>query len=73
MNYIRKIAQATGTSEQTIRLAMQQGCEWGMAVKHPDSRVYTYIPYPEKVKELFNVEVNDCIVPGGSDKQCTDI
>lgn len=58
MNAIKKIAQVTHTDAQTIRLALQQGCEWGMAIKKPDSRVYTYILYPAKVKELFNVEVN---------------
>ena len=62
MSDIKRIAQAAGTSEQTIRLAMQQGCEWGMAVK--GSSVYTYIFYPQKVKELFNVEI------GSSDGAC---
>lgn len=65
MSLISEIAKVTHTDAQTIRLALQQGCEWGMAIKKPDSRVYTYILYPAKVKELFNVEVNS--VGGGSD------
>lgn len=69
MNFIKEIAQATGTSEQTIRVAMQQGCEWGIAIKKPDSRVYTYIPYPNKVKELFNVEVGNSTCDSRSDSK----
>ena len=57
-NFIDEIARVTHTDAQTIRLAMQQGCEWGMAVQRPGSKRYTYIPYPNKIKELFNVECN---------------
>ena len=58
MNDIERIAKLTSTDAQTIRLLLQQGqCEFGTAIKVNNSRRYTYILYPEKVKELFGFDV----------------
>lgn len=67
MTFISEIAKVTHTSEQTIRVIMQQGCEWGTAVKRPGSRVYTYIPYPEKIKELFGIENDSSLTDRNGD------
>ena len=57
MTTIEKIAKAAGCETQTIRLLLQRkDCVFGTAIKREGSKHYTYILYPEKVKELFGVE-----------------
>lgn len=57
MNDIERIANLTSTDIQTIRLMLQNGCDFGTAIKKPNSKRYTYVLYPEKVRELFGFEV----------------
>jgi hypothetical protein len=57
MNDIERIARITSTDVQTIRLMLQQGCEFGTAFKVPNSRRFTYLLYPEKVRELFGFDI----------------
>ena len=57
MNDIERIAKLTSTDVQTIRLMLQEGCDFGTAIKLPNSKRYTYVLYPTKVKELFGFEV----------------
>ena len=60
MTTIEKIAKAAGCETQTIRLLLQRkDCVFGTAIKREGSKHYTYILYPEKVKELFGVRMND--------------
>lgn len=53
MSWISEVAKATGKTEQTVRLAIQQGWEIGIAVKVPGSRTYNYMPNPQKIRELI--------------------
>lgn len=66
MTWIEQVAQATGLSVQSVRLALQNGWEIGTAIKLDDSRVYTYIPYPQKIRELLGIEID---VTGGKDDE----
>ena len=66
MTWIEQVAQATGLSVQSVRLALQNGWEIGTAIKLDDSRVYTYIPHPQKIRELLGIEVD---VTGGKDDE----
>lgn len=60
MTTIEKIAKAAGCETQTIRLLLQRkDCVFGTAIKREGSKHYTYILYPEKVKELFGVSNDD--------------
>ena len=60
MSNIDKIAESCGSTPQTIRLLLQrEDCKFGTAFKKPDSRVYTYVLYPQKVLELFGVRINE--------------
>lgn len=66
MTTIEKIAKAAGCETQTIRLLLQRkDCVFGTAIKREGSKHYTYILYPEKVKELFGVRMNDTTNHGG--------
>ena len=73
MNALIKIAQAAGCDVQAIRLKMQQpDCVFGTAIKKKGSGIYTYIPYPQKVKELFGVDLHEEIIGSGTgtDDKC---
>ena len=70
MNALLKIAQAAGCDVQAIRLKMQQpDCVFGTAIKKKGSGIYTYIPYPQKVRELFGVDLHEEVSNSGT---CTD-
>ena len=46
------MAEALGMPPQTIRVGLQAGAfEWGTCFK-PKGKNYTYVIYPEKVKNL---------------------
>lgn len=66
MTWIEQVAQATGLSAQSVKLALQNGWEIGTAIKPDNSNVYTYIPYPQKIRELLGIEVD---VTGGRDDE----
>lgn len=66
MTWIEQVAQATGLSAQSVRFALQNGWEIGTAIKLDNSNVYTYIPYPQKIRELLGIEVD---VTGGRDDE----
>mgnify|MGYP003483592202 CR=1 FL=1 len=55
---IKEIAKLLGTTESTIRCGLQQGVfDFGVAFKRtPESRHYTYVIFPEKVKEYVKGE-----------------
>lgn len=59
MTWIEQVARATGLTVQSVRLALQAGWEIGTAIKLNDSRIYTYIPYPAKIKELIGIDINE--------------
>lgn len=66
MTWIEQVAQATGLSAQSVRLALQNGWEIGTAIKLDNSNIYTYIPHPQKIRELLGIEVD---VTGGRDDE----
>ena len=58
MTGIERIAKASGCDVQTIRMLLQSDkCVFGTALKREGGKNFMYILYPEKVKELFGVEV----------------
>lgn len=58
-DWIKQVAQATGKTPQTVRLAIQQGWEIGVAVKLAGSNRYEYLPHPQKIKELIGIDIGD--------------
>lgn len=50
---VKEVAEMLGTTECTIRIGLQQGIfPFGVAFKtDPNKKHYTYIIYPEKLKE----------------------
>ena len=59
-DWITQVAEATGKTPQTIRLAIQTGeLPIGKAVRLPDSRRYEYIPYPQKILELIGIQIGE--------------
>ena len=58
MTGIERIARASGCDVQTIRMLLQSDkCVFGTALKKEGGKNFIYILYPQKVKELFGVEV----------------
>lgn len=58
MTGIERIAKASGCDVQTIRMLLRSDkCVFGTALKKEGGKNFIYILYPEKVKELFGVEV----------------
>lgn len=58
MTGIERIARASGCDVQTIRMLLQSDkCVFGTALKKEGKKNFIYILYPQKVKELFGVEV----------------
>lgn len=51
---IKEVAEMLDTTPLTIRIGLQKGVfDFGVAFKRrADSKNYTYIIYPEKVKEI---------------------
>jgi hypothetical protein len=51
---VNEVAEALGVSPQSVRIGLQRGAlPFGSAVK--TSSKYTYILYPEKVKEYIGL------------------
>lgn len=52
---VKEVAELLGTTEQTIRVGLQQGVfPFGVAFKRSKSgKNYTYVIYPKKVKEYI--------------------
>lgn len=50
---VKDVAELLGTTEQTVRVGLQQGVfPFGVAFKTKENnRHYKYVLYPEKVKE----------------------
>ena len=57
---IKEAAKLLNVSESTVRLGLQQGIfDFGVAFKRtPESKNYTYIIYPEKVRALCGREAS---------------
>ena len=55
---VKEVAALLGVSENTIRVGLQQGVfGFGVAFKsNPNSKHYTYVIFPEKVKEYVKGE-----------------
>lgn len=58
-NWIEKVAEATGRDPHTIRLLLQRGeLPIGLAYKRDEGASnYSYMPYPQKIKEYIGIEV----------------
>ena len=55
---MERVAKVLGVNPQTVRKGLEQGCfPFGTAVKC-DKR-YSYIFFPEKVKEFLGVEMEN--------------
>lgn len=51
---VKDVARQLGVSQQTIRVGLQLGLfPFGVAMKKKDADHYSYILYPEKVKEYI--------------------
>lgn len=51
---IKDVAEQLGVSQQTVRTGLQLGLfPFGIAYKKDGAEHYTYIIYPEKVKEYL--------------------
>lgn len=51
---ITTIAQALGVSPETVRVGLQQSIfPFGVAFKKPGRRNYSYVIYPEAVKQYI--------------------
>lgn len=50
---VKDVAELLGTTEQTVRVGLQQGVfPFGVAFKRSEhKKQYTYVIYPEKVKQ----------------------
>lgn len=58
MSNVERVAKALGVNPATVRKGLEQNCfPFGTAVKC-DKR-YSYIFFPEKVKEYLGVEINE--------------
>ena len=55
---VKEVAELLGKTQQTIRIGLQLGVlPFGTAYKtNPDNKSYTYIIFPEKVKEYIGVK-----------------
>lgn len=54
---INEVAKALGKSPQVIRICLQRGLlPFGTATKLPNSSRWTYVIFPEKVKEYVKQE-----------------
>ena len=55
---VKVVAKLLGKTQQTIRIGLQLGVlPFGVAYKtNPDKKSYTYIIFPEKVKEYIGVK-----------------
>lgn len=55
---LEEVAKLLGVSVPTVRIGLQQGVfDFGVAFKRtPESRHYTYVIFPEKVKEYVKGE-----------------
>lgn len=51
---VEEVAKMLGVTPLTVRIGLQQGVfDFGVAFKtREDSKHYTYVIYPEKVKEI---------------------
>lgn len=57
-NQMERIAKVLGVNPQTVRKGLEQGCfPFGTAVKC--EKRYSYIFFPEKVKEFLGVEIEN--------------
>ncbi len=54
---VKEVAELLGKTQQTIRIGLQLGVlPFGTAYKtNPENKSYTYIIFPEKVKEYIGV------------------
>lgn len=52
---VSEVAELLGVTQMTVRVGLQQGIfPFGVAFKtHPDRKQYTYIIYPEVVKQYI--------------------
>lgn len=51
---VKDVARQLGVSEQTIRMGLQLGLfPFGVAMKKKGAEHYSYILYPEKVREYI--------------------
>ena len=57
---VNDLYKLTGICPQTIRVGLQQQLfPFGTAFKLPGNKKYTYVLYPEKVKEYFGLTEED--------------
>lgn len=58
---VKEVAELLGKTQQTIRIGLQLGMfPFGTAFKtNPENKSYTYVIYPEKVKQYIGVKEND--------------
>lgn len=60
MAWIDKVAAATGNAPQTIRYALQEELlDFGKAFRRPGSVNYTYIAFPQRIKEEIGIDINE--------------
>lgn len=59
MSWIKRVAEVTDLTPHSVRLAIRSGWEIGTAIKLNNSSVYTYIPYPAKIKELLGIDITE--------------
>ena len=56
---IHEVAKALGKSPQFVRICLQRGLlPFGTATKLPNSTRWTYVIFPEKVKEYVGKETS---------------
>lgn len=55
---VKEVAELLGKTQQTIRIGLQLGVlPFGTAYKtNPENKSYTYIIFPEKVREYIGVK-----------------
>ena len=55
---VKEVAELVGKTQQTIRIGLQLGVlPFGGAYKtNPENKSYTYVIYPEKVKQYIGVK-----------------
>lgn len=55
---VKEVAELLGKTQQTIRIGLQLGVlPFGTAYKtNPENKSYTYIIFPEKVKQYIGVK-----------------
>lgn len=55
---VKEVAELLGKTQQTIRIGLQLGVlPFGTAYKtNPENKSYTYIIFPEKVREYIGVQ-----------------